>query len=157
MVKKQKKLNKPVESIDEEKVASKNDISGKLDDIIKWSITDFDKISEEEKIRLYGDKEFLDQFWNYFKEKNPNLIDKIDKDDLKEYLQKIEKSWFTIGKIRNDEKYVGKFSKEFKSEWTEKQTMENSLVNLKSFCEDKKNDLFTQVPSAEVQPLTVNR
>jgi len=141
MVKKPKKSDKSLESMDEEKDSKKEDLSEKFLDTIKWSITDFDKISEEERTRLYGNSKFLDQFWNYFKTKHPTLLDKIDKDDLRIYFETIEKSWFPINKIKNDQKYVEGLHEEIKPEWNEKHVMEDSLSNLKTFCENKINKM----------------
>jgi len=41
---------------------------------LKDSLEDFAKISEDERNSLYGDQEFLDQFWEYFKKNKPDLL-----------------------------------------------------------------------------------
>jgi len=83
-----KKPTTNLETNKEEKV--EKNVSDKYLDIIKKSLIDFNKFSKEERVDLYGDKKFLDQFWMYFKQKNPNLLGMLNKDDLPAYLNALE-------------------------------------------------------------------
>lgn len=109
-----------------------SDISEKFVDILSWAFTNFDKIDNEKRINLYGDQKYLDQFWEYFKEMHPNLLDQIDKNDLPIYMATIEKKWFTLSSFA---KNAATLHREFSDENTEKQVMEQSLSDLKDFCE----------------------
>jgi hypothetical protein len=71
--------------------AKKNTLADTFLDKLQTSLTEFDKLSEEKRRDLYGDQKFLDQFWIYFTEKNPSLIDDLDKKDLPVYLEALEK------------------------------------------------------------------
>jgi hypothetical protein len=73
------------------------DIQGKKPNIsdaflgeLKDAFTTFNKTPELKRVELYGDKEYLEQFWEYFKKEHPNLLDKIDKKDLPIYIQALE-------------------------------------------------------------------
>jgi stalled ribosome rescue protein Dom34 len=52
----------------------KNTLSGKFLDSIKDSLTEFSKLTEEKRISLYGNKPFLDQFYDYFRAEHPDLL-----------------------------------------------------------------------------------
>ena len=108
-----------------------------LDDL-KWAFNNFNKISESHRAELYGNQEFLEQFWEYFKKEHPNLLDKIDKKDLPVYIQALENKWFSIWHITNK---TTKLHEEFKDEDTETHVVEKSLSELKKFCEDKTNNM----------------
>ncbi len=45
---------------------------------------------ESHRIKLYGDTEYLDQFWAHFVQMYPNLLDKIDKKDLPIYIEALK-------------------------------------------------------------------
>lgn len=71
--------------------SKKPDISDAFLDTFKSAFTSFDKLEKSEKIELYGDKEYLEQFRAFFSKKYPNLLDTIDKKDLPIYIKAIEK------------------------------------------------------------------
>lgn len=90
------KKAKPSKPIDREKkhVPENNqkniNISDAFLDELKGAFTKFDKLSAIKRLELYGDKEYLEQFWEYFKQEHPNLLDKIDKKELPVYLKALE-------------------------------------------------------------------
>ncbi|MEI7557335.1 MAG: hypothetical protein WCJ45_00300 [bacterium] len=65
-------------------------ISDSFLDELKEAFTSFESYSEEKRIDKYGNKQYLDQFWEYFKEAYPNLLDKFSKEDLPIYIQTIK-------------------------------------------------------------------
>ena len=69
----------------------KGNISDSFLDELKGAFSNFNKIPEAHRLQLYGDQEYLEQFWEYFKKEHPNLLDKIDKKDLPVYIQALEK------------------------------------------------------------------
>ena len=66
-------------------------LSGKFLDTLKDSLTDFAKLSETERSTLYGNQAFLDQFWEYFKKEQPDLLGGLKKEELPAYLTALEK------------------------------------------------------------------
>lgn len=70
-------------------LTSKN-ISDAFLDELKGAFTTFDKLPELKRAELYGNKEYLEQFWEYFKKEHPNLLDTIDKKDLPVYIHALE-------------------------------------------------------------------
>ncbi|MEI8008824.1 MAG: hypothetical protein WCI00_05545 [bacterium] len=70
--------------------ANKKNISAGFLDELKGAFTNFDKLEESERNENYGNKEYLEQFWEYFKKTHPNLLDKIDRKDLPVYIQALE-------------------------------------------------------------------
>lgn len=58
---------------------------------LKVAFDEFNDISVDKRIELYGDQEYLDQFREYFKKEHPNILDKIDKEDLPIYFHILEK------------------------------------------------------------------
>ena len=111
-------------------------------DKIKESFTGFNKISHEERMDLYGDKKFLDQFRLYFKEQHPNLLDQINRQDMPIYLQTLEKRWFSIWNILQDAETL---REEFKADDTEEHVIKASLKTFKSFCGDSINNIPADV------------
>ena len=105
---------------------------------LKVAFDEFNDISVDKRIELYGDQEYLDQFREYFKKEHPNILDKIDKEDLPIYFHILEKEWFTIKRLTTD---TAKFHNEFSDTSTETQVMEESLSTLKNFCQNKQNNL----------------
>lgn len=118
--------------------SKKNNISDVFLDELKGAFTNFDKFTESKRIELYGDKQYLEQFWDFFVKEYPNLLDKIEKKDLPTYIKSIEDKWFTLPNIK---KNAGKLNEQFKSEDIEIHVMEKSLSQLQKFCEDKNNNL----------------
>lgn len=118
--------------------SKKSHISDSFLDELKGAFSNFNKIPETHRLQLYGDQKFLEQFWEYFKIEHPNLLDKIDKEDLPVYIHEIEKKWFSIENIKEN---AGKLNEEFKNEDTEKHVIEKSLSELKIFCKDAINNL----------------
>jgi hypothetical protein len=90
------KKGKPKKHIDHDQKKTpdvsvkKDNISGAFLDEIKGAFTAFNTVSQTERVKLYGDKQYLEQFWEYFKLEHPNLLDKMDKKDLPVYLEAIE-------------------------------------------------------------------
>lgn len=129
---------------DNEKDVSKK--SKKLDnafaDVIKDSLISFHQIPEEERKNTYGDKEFLDQFWEYFSAVEKNVIETIDKKDLPIYFEMIEKKWFSL-QVLKDGKQAHQLHEIFKPEnsATERGTMEESLKKLQLFCKKPINKI----------------
>jgi hypothetical protein len=74
----------------------KKNLSEAYLDTLKDSLNTFNALSSEERVSLYGNGKFLDQFWLYFKGQNPDLLGKLDREDLPIYLQTLEKRGFTI-------------------------------------------------------------
>lgn len=107
-------------------------------DELKWAFTRFDKLPETKRVELYGNQEYLEQFWEYFKKEYPNILDKIDKKDLPIYIQTLQDKWFKLHHLLDDDV---KLHNEFKAEDTEQHVMEHSLSQLKDFCEDKNNNI----------------
>jgi hypothetical protein len=70
--------------------SKKDSLSGIFLDELKGAFSNFNKIPESHRLKLYGDKAYLDQFWEHFKKEHPNLLDKIDKKDLPIYIQALE-------------------------------------------------------------------
>lgn len=60
--------------------------------VFKESFDSFDQLSADEKISLYGDAEYLQQFWKHFAFHHPDLLDRVKEKDLPIYLQALEKS-----------------------------------------------------------------
>ena len=71
-------------------VTQKKNISDSFLDELKGAFTTFDKLEESKRTELYGNKEYLEQFWEYFKKNHPNLLDKIEKKDLPVYIQALQ-------------------------------------------------------------------
>jgi len=120
----------------------KSNISDLFLDEISSTFTKFDKMPEAKRIELYGDQEYIEQFWEFFKKEHPNLLDKIDKKDLPLYLEAIEDRGFTVANIKEN---TGKLHREFADEHTELHVMEQSITDLKDFCEDKVNAMPSRV------------
>ena len=57
---------------------------------IEGAFDNFNKLPEHQRVK-YSTGKYLEQFWEYFKQEHPNLLDKIDKKDLPVYMQAIEK------------------------------------------------------------------
>jgi hypothetical protein len=89
---------------------------------------------------LYGDQKYLDQFWKYFTNEYPNLLDKIDKKDLPVYIQALEHKGFKLSRLV-DEDDSKKLHAEFSSEDTEEHVIKKSLEDFKTFCEDNINNV----------------
>ncbi len=140
MVKKDK--NPKNTDINQQKTPETNtkkiNVSDAFFDEFKWAFTKFDKLPELKRAELYGNQEYLEQFWEYFKKEQPNLLDKMDKKDLPLYIQALENKWFSVKHITND---AGKLHEEFKPEDTEQYVMKQSLGDLKKFCEDTNNNI----------------
>ena len=87
---KQKNIHEKDQQKTAETVSKKDTISNDFLDKLKSAFTNFDTLDEAERIERYGNKEYLEQFREYFKENHPNLLDKIDKKDLPVYIQALE-------------------------------------------------------------------
>ena len=133
---KQKNVHEKDQQKTPETVSKKDTLSHDFLDELKGAFTDFDTLEEPERIERYGNKEYLEQFWEYFKENHPNLLDKIDKKDLPIYIQSLENKWFSL---QNIQKNAGKLTEEFKDEDTEIHVVNKSLATLKTFCADESN------------------
>lgn len=107
-------------------------------DVLKTSFTSFDKISEEERKELYGDRKFLDQFWTYFSEKNPSLLSQLNKDELPQYLDFLDKKGFSIYSLVDNATLL---HKEFTPATPERQVMQETLKSFDEFCKDSLNDM----------------
>lgn len=105
---------------------------------VKESFSGFNSLSNEQRIDIYGDKKFLDQFRLYFKENNPDVIGQINREDLPIYLHALEKKWFSIGNILEN---AYDLREEFKDDDTEEHVIKASLKKLKTFCGDKINNI----------------
>lgn len=126
-------------------------------DELKWTFDKFEELTENERIKMYGKNEYMEQFRSYFKERHPNLLDKIDNAKLLQkindkewveqkympiYLQVLEKKWFHLADMI---KKPGTLNKEFGPEDTEKHVMEISLKKLHSFCDESSNKIAPDV------------
>jgi len=120
----------------------KSTISDTFLDELTGTFAKFDKMPEAKRIELYGDKEYIEQFWECFKKEHPSLLDKIDKKDLPLYLQAIEDRGFTVANIKEN---TGKLHREFADGNNELHVMEQSITDLKDFCEDKVNAMPSRV------------
>lgn len=82
------------------KVAQKPNSSGTQDapvseemlQIFKESFESFDELSEDDKKSLYGDQEYLKQFWKYFETQHPDVLDYVKEKDLPLYIKALEKT-----------------------------------------------------------------
>ncbi len=134
------KKRKPTKNIgldqqkDPQKESAKGSLSGVFLDELKGTFTEFNKLSEEERWEKYWDKAYLEQFWDYFTQEHPNLLDKIDKKDLPVYIQSLENKWFTLENIN---KNAAKISNVCKDGDTEMHAIEKSLEQLQQVCETK--------------------
>lgn len=116
--------------------AKRKNISDVFLDELKWAFSNFNKIPESHRIQLYGNQEYMDQFWAYFTKEHPNLLDTIDKKDLPIYIHALENKWFSLQNIAQN---ANKLHESFKAEDTEQHVMENCLSELKKFCDDATN------------------
>lgn len=136
-----KKSTKHIEQ-DQKKISEttskKLDLTDAFIKNLKGAFDEFNDISADKRAELYGDKEYLDQFWEYFKHEHPNILHKIDKEDLPVYFHILEKRWFTIKRLTSE---TTKFHNEFSDKYTETQVMEESLSSLKDFCQNKQNNI----------------
>jgi hypothetical protein len=96
----------------------------------------FEKISEKERIDSYGDTKFLDQFWMYFKEKNPALLSIITKEKLPEYLTSLDASGFKLNQLLDQPE---SFHYEFQDKDPEPEVMRSTLTYFRDFCKDPHN------------------
>ncbi len=135
---KQKNVHEKDEQKKSDIDAQKKNISASFLDELKWAFTKFDTLEESERDESYGNKEYLEQFWEYFKKNHPNLLDKIDKKDLPVYIQTLEDKWFSIENIKEN---TNKLHEEFKHEDTELQVIDKSLSELQKFCADDINNV----------------
>jgi hypothetical protein len=89
------KKGKDTSSRESEKKNSSPEKDKALSDVflndLTGAFTSFEKVSQQKRQELYGDKEYIEQFWEYFKTNYPNLLDKIDKKDLPIYIQTLAK------------------------------------------------------------------
>ncbi len=141
MAKKKDKNQKHIDRDQQQTVEGspkKINISDVFLDELKGAFTNFDKLPEIKREELYGNKKYLEQFWEYFKKEYPNLLDKMDKNDLPIYIQALENKWFTLKNINEN---TSKLHEEFKPEDTEEHVMYKSLEDFKIFCEDSTNNL----------------
>lgn len=93
MAKKKDKNQKHIDRDQQQTVEGspkKINISDVFLDELKGAFTNFDKLPEIKREELYGNKKYLEQFWEYFKKEYPNLLDKMDKNDLPIYIQALE-------------------------------------------------------------------
>lgn len=114
------------------------DLSDAVLDKLKTSFDSFDKLTEQKRIDMYGDKELLGQFRNHFKKMYPNLLDQIDREDLPVYLEALEKKWFTLANLRKDTKLL---AEEFWESEPEVKVIKSSISSLKKFCDDSINKI----------------
>lgn len=106
---------------------------------IEESLKDFSKLSEKERKEYFWDKEFFEQFREFFKEKHPKLLDEIwNLDNLKIYLENLKNMWFSLKNIMNKTKDL---HREFKETLDEKTTITKNLKDLKVFCENSDNKM----------------
>ncbi len=107
---------------------------------LKGAFDNFSKIPESHRIDLYGKKEYIEQFREYFKNEHPSLLDKIDKKDLPLYVKALENKWFTVENITL---HTSKLHEEFKNDDTEEHVMRQSLSDLQEFCDDNTNNIHS--------------
>jgi hypothetical protein len=105
-------------------------------DFLKTSFSRFDTLSASKRIELYGDKEYLEQFWEHFKQQYPNLLGMIDQKDLPVYIQMIQNYGFTLSTLQ---KKASPLHNEFKESDSELIVMQTTLKKLKTFCDDSLN------------------
>lgn len=92
---------------------------------------------------MFGKAEFLDQFWAYFKEKHPNLLDEIESQDkLAIYVQHLEKKGFSLTQIIEKAPIL---HEEFKESETEKTAITKTITNFQEYCKDNKKQLPANV------------
>ena len=135
-------------------------LSGVVMDKLKTSFDSFDKISEDKRIDLYGDKDLILQFRDHFKKTNPNLLDQIDQNDLPVYLQALEKKWFKLGNLKEEAKILKEEIWESESELG---VIKSSLGKLKDFCAAPINKIpphifndFATEAGFSASPLTID-
>lgn len=106
---------------------------------IEESLKEFSKLSEKERDELPWSKEFFEQFWEYFKEQHPNLLDEINSQEkLTIYVQNLEKKGFSLENLMKNSKEL---HKEFKETNNEKESIIESLKKLKDHCNNPENKM----------------
>jgi len=117
-------------------------------DELQWAFANFDKLSVSKRVELFGQDEYLEQFWAYFKKEHPNLLDTIDKKDLPIYIQYLEDKWFVLQNILKKPETL---QKEFWPKTSEMHVIQSWLQSLHDFCDDSTNtissDLFAKFAS----------
>ncbi len=125
-----------------EKEENKKSISKIANYKIEESLKDFSKLSEKERKESFGDKEFFDQFREYFKKEHPNLLDEIDSQEkLTIYVQNIEEKWFSLENLTKNKD----LQKELKETKNEKDSITEWLKNLREYCNDPKNKMPSNI------------
>ncbi len=114
------------------------DLSDAVLEKLKSSFDTFDKLTQEKRIDMYGDKELVWQFRDHFKKMYPNLLAQIDRDDLPVYLEALEKKGFSLGNLRKDTKLL---AEEFGESEPELKVIKSSISDLKKFCADSINKI----------------
>jgi len=110
---------------------------------IEESLKDFSKLSEKERTEQFWSQDFFEQFFEFFKEQHPNLLDEIDSQEkLTIYVQNLEKKWFSIEKLTSKDKEL---HKEFKETLDEKTTIENSLKQFQEYCKNPANKMPSNI------------
>lgn len=106
---------------------------------IEESLKEFSEFSEKEREDLFWTKEFFEQFWEFFKEQHPNLLDEIDSQEkLTIYVQNLEKKGFPLEKIMNK---TPELHEEFKETLDEKTTIIQELKKLQEYCDKGENKM----------------
>lgn len=113
-------------------------LSSKFLDDFKDALVDFSKISESERVSLYWNQAFLDQFWEYYKKNQPEILDGIKKEDLPKYLAQLEKKWFSLSTLVQN---TNSLHNEFAPEKPEREVMQESLRSFDTFCKEKVNNI----------------
>ncbi|AHB41745.1 hypothetical protein P148_SR1C00001G0958 [candidate division SR1 bacterium RAAC1_SR1_1] len=106
---------------------------------IEESLKEFSKLSEKERDKFPGSKEFFEQFWEYFKQQHPNLLDEIDSQEkLTIYVQNLEEKGFSIENLMKNSKEL---HKDFKETNNEKESIVESLKQFQQHCNNPENKM----------------
>lgn len=129
---------------------------------IEESLKNFSKLSNKQREDLFWNKDFLDQFWDFFKDEHPNLLDEIDSQEkLTIYVQNLEKKWFSLENIINN---TQELHEEFKETKDEKQVITQSLKELEEYCKKSENKMpahifqsFANDIKLGISPITITK
>lgn len=132
--------------LEENKKENNNDsktISKIVNSKIEESLKDFWKLNHKQRNEILDSEDFFEQFWAFFKKEHPMLLDEIDsKEKLTVYVKSIEKMWFSLKNIIENNKTL---HKEFSETLDEKTTITDSLKQLQQFCKKPENKMPSNI------------
>lgn len=141
--KKDGKTDTNIKKPEQESEKDTKSISKLANSKIEESLKDFWKLNQKERDNILDSEDFFEQFWEFFKQKHPMLLDEIDSQEkLTIYVKSLEKMWFSLENIMKNTKEL---HKEFKETLDEKTTVKDSLKQLQQFCEKTENKMPSDI------------